>query len=57
MIFIDLEEILHLLRSAVGDAGALTKDACNVCDACVLQEHDGRRAAKRQAEDDRESNS
>jgi hypothetical protein len=30
---------------------------CDVCDACVSQEHDGRRAAKCQADDDRESNS
>ena len=47
----------HAERSAVGDAGALIKDACHVCDACVSQEHDGQRAAKHQADDDRESNS
>ena len=44
-------------RSAVGDAGALVKDACDVCDACVSQEHDGWRAAKRKTDDDCESDS
>ena len=43
--------------STCGDFGALVKDACDVCDARVSQEHDGRRAAKRQTDDNRESNS
>jgi hypothetical protein len=43
--------------SARGNARAFVEDTCDVCDARVSQEHDGRRAAKRQADDDRESSS
>ena len=42
-------------RSTCGYACTLVEDTCDVCHACVSQEHDGRRAAQRQADDDRES--
>ena len=42
-------------RSTCGYARALVEDTCDVCDACVSQEHDGRRAAERQTDDNRES--
>src|ERR1700761_7104433 len=45
--------ILPLEGSVRGDARALVKGEGDVCDACVLQEHDGRRATTRQADDGR----